>query len=70
MSDGIQEAEAGLRKEILGESVPQTCVCDTKNLLAHIEEDDKTFNMVIDEMKKAIDDDKQLKAHLLAKEVV
>lgn len=65
----IQAGEEGLHQEIVGE-VPMACVCDTKTLLAHIEEDDKTFSMVIREMQNAIEEDKVLKAQLLAREVV
>lgn len=64
----LEAGEEGLRKEIVGEA-PQTCVCDTKTLLAHIEEDDKTFNDVITAMQRAIEDDKKLKGQLLAQEV-
>lgn len=72
MSDGIKRYEEELYNQIHGrqEQVQQPCPCDTKNLLAHIEEDDKTFNMVIDEMNKAIEDDKKLKAQLLSKEII
>lgn len=64
----ITAGEEGIHKEIVGEA-PKTCACDTKNLLAHIEEDDKTFNNVITVMKNAIEDDKKLKEQLLAQEV-
>jgi uncharacterized protein (DUF1810 family) len=65
----IKAGEEGLHHEIVGD-VPKTCVCDTKTLLAHIAEDGKTFQAVIDEMQKAIEDDKKLKAQLLANEVI
>jgi hypothetical protein len=65
----IVASEEGLHQEIVG-GAPKTCVCDTKTLLAHIAEDGKTFQHVIDEMKASIEDDKQLKAQLLANEVI
>ena len=68
-STDIAAGEAGISEEIHGKK-PKTCVCDTKTLLAHIAEDGKTFQHVIDEMKEAIADDEKLKAQLLANEVI
>ena len=65
----IPAGEEGLRKEIVGD-IPQTCVCDTKTLLAYIADEGKTYQHVIDEMQAAINDDKRLKSQLLANEVI